>query len=169
MWTCVWLKCTYFFLKLWNVISSYFNPCYVLWGVFLLTTHSRTKHLCLTRFLYTTGTVMVAFSSSGENSTLHVFFHGNKLTTATNVSSHFSVFPSALAYLLFPALSLLAVGGILFLITNMQVQTTLANFKPSSAYSVDFFLLWLVFVIFWKLSVTVTSYDLRKCQAKSLE
>lgn len=35
--------------------------------------------------------------------------------------SHFCVFPSALSNVLFPALSLLAVGGILFLMTNMQV------------------------------------------------
>ncbi|KAM9741239.1 solute carrier family 43 member 3b isoform 1-T7 [Menidia menidia] len=72
-------------------IASFMNNFLTLPSGFLFDRFGTTVTRLSGIFLYTMGTSMVAFSSS-------VF-----------------------AYLLFPALSLLAVGGILFLITNMQV------------------------------------------------
>lgn len=69
------------------------------------------------RLFYTMATLMLAFGSPGEN---HKFL---SLSERQTWETHFSVllFASALSNMLFPALSFLAVGGIMFLITNMQV------------------------------------------------
>ncbi|XP_035809600.2 solute carrier family 43 member 3b isoform X2 [Amphiprion ocellaris] len=72
-------------------IASFMNNFLTLPNGFLFDRFGTTAARLFGIFLYTTGTLMVAFSTS--------------------------VLPS----LLFPALSLLAVGGILFLMTNMQV------------------------------------------------
>uniref|UniRef100_A0A3P8PRZ6 Solute carrier family 43 member 3b n=1 Tax=Astatotilapia calliptera TaxID=8154 RepID=A0A3P8PRZ6_ASTCA len=72
-------------------IASFMNNFLTLPNGFLFDRFGTTVTRLYGIFLYTIGTVMVAFSTS------------------------------ALAILLFPALSLLAVGGILFLMTNMQV------------------------------------------------
>lgn len=87
------------------------------------------------RFLYTIGTVMVAFSTSGESSQIKIrvnkykYQHEHKCYSCY-VLFFFSFSFLVLAILLFPALSLLAVGGILFLMTNMQV---LDQFKITAA------------------------------------
>uniref|UniRef100_M4A5Q1 Solute carrier family 43 member 3b n=1 Tax=Xiphophorus maculatus TaxID=8083 RepID=M4A5Q1_XIPMA len=72
-------------------IASFMNNFLTLPNGFLFDRFGTTVTRLYGIFLYTMGTLMVAFSSS------------------------------ALAYLLFPALSFLAVGGILLLMTNMQV------------------------------------------------
>lgn len=48
------------------------------------------------------------------------------------------LFPSVLSNLLFPAMSLLAVGGILFLITNMQVQEPSFRLEKLKKITVSF-------------------------------
>ncbi|XP_072251765.1 solute carrier family 43 member 3b [Leuresthes tenuis] len=82
-------------------IASFMNNFLTLPNGFLFdhfgTTVTRLFGICI----YTTGTLMVAFSSS------------------------------VLAFLLFPALSLLAVGGILFLITNMQVGNLFGSHRST--------------------------------------
>uniref|UniRef100_A0A096M9Q5 Solute carrier family 43 member 3b n=1 Tax=Poecilia formosa TaxID=48698 RepID=A0A096M9Q5_POEFO len=75
-------------------IASFMNNFLTLPNGFLFDRFGTTVARLYGIFLYTMGTLMVGFSSSPL---------------------------SALAYLLFPALSFLAVGGILFLMTNMQV------------------------------------------------
>ncbi|XP_054890087.1 equilibrative nucleobase transporter 1-like isoform X1 [Poeciliopsis prolifica] len=72
-------------------IASFMNNFLTLPNGFLFDRFGTTLTRLYGIFLYTMGTLMVAFSSS------------------------------ALAYLLFPALSFLAVGGILLLMTNIQV------------------------------------------------
>ncbi|XP_071313717.1 solute carrier family 43 member 3b [Trachinotus anak] len=72
-------------------IASFMNNFLTLPNGFLFDRFGTTVARLFGIFLYTTGTLMVAFSTS------------------------------ALSNLLFPALSLLAVGGIMFLMTNMQV------------------------------------------------
>ncbi|MEQ2192046.1 hypothetical protein XENOCAPTIV_006236, partial [Xenoophorus captivus] len=72
-------------------IASFMNNFLTLPHGFLFDRFGTTVTRLYGIFFYSMGTLMVAFSSS------------------------------ALAYLLFPALSFLAVGGILFLMTNMQV------------------------------------------------
>lgn len=85
------------------------------------------------RFLYTIGTVMVAFSTSGESSQIKIRVNKYKYQHEHKCYSCYVFFSFSflvLATLLFPALSLLAVGGILFLMTNMQV---LDQFKITAA------------------------------------
>ncbi|RVE67283.1 hypothetical protein OJAV_G00101490 [Oryzias javanicus] len=72
-------------------IASFLNNFLTLPNGFLFDRFGTTVARLFGIFLYTMGTLMVSFSTA------------------------------ALGYLLFPALSLLAVGGILFLVTNMQV------------------------------------------------
>uniref|UniRef100_A0A8C8DTH4 Solute carrier family 43 member 3b n=1 Tax=Oryzias sinensis TaxID=183150 RepID=A0A8C8DTH4_9TELE len=72
-------------------IASFLNNFLTLPNGFLFDRFGTTVARLFGIFLYTMGTLMVSFSTA------------------------------ALGYLLFPALSLLAVGGILFLMTNMQV------------------------------------------------
>ncbi|XP_014880947.1 solute carrier family 43 member 3-like isoform X1 [Poecilia latipinna] len=78
-------------LSLIFTITSFMNNFLMLLNGFLFDHFGTTVARLLATFLYTTGSLMVALSSP------------------------------ALPFLLFPALPLLAVGGILFLITNMQV------------------------------------------------
>ncbi|XP_015255257.1 PREDICTED: solute carrier family 43 member 3-like [Cyprinodon variegatus] len=72
-------------------IASFMNNFLTLPNGFIFDRFGTTVTRLYGIFIYTLGTLMLAFSSS------------------------------ALAYILFPALSFLAVGGILFLMTNMQV------------------------------------------------
>ncbi|XP_023867335.2 equilibrative nucleobase transporter 1 isoform X2 [Salvelinus sp. IW2-2015] len=73
-------------------VTSFMNNFLTLPNGFIFDRFGTMTTRLLGICLYTTGTLMVAFSSS------------------------------ALSMLLFPALSFIAVGGILFLITNIQVQ-----------------------------------------------
>lgn len=67
--------------------------------------------------LYTGGTLLVAFSTPGETPwALGETCWGPPLSLLTPVSP-------GLAVLLFPAMSMLSVGGILLILTNMQVRS----------------------------------------------
>ena len=99
--------------------------------------------LCPTRFLYTTGTLMVAFSSSGENRTQYVFFQGNRLTAVSNVPSYFSLF-----HQLWPTCSSLLCPLSLWAAFSSSSQTCRywqPNFRPSFCLS-RWFLHWLFFL-----------------------
>ncbi|XP_037531767.1 solute carrier family 43 member 3b [Nematolebias whitei] len=82
-------------------IASFMNNFLTLPNGFLFDHFGTTVTRLYGIFLYTMGTLLVAFSSS------------------------------ALASLLFPALSLLAVGGILFLLTNMQVGNLFGSHRST--------------------------------------
>ncbi|KAM9356689.1 solute carrier family 43 member 3b, partial [Symphorus nematophorus] len=82
-------------------IASFMNNFLTLPNGFLFDWFGTTVARLFGIFLYTMGTLMVAFSSS------------------------------ALSNLLFPALSFLAVGGILFLITNMQVGNLFGSHRST--------------------------------------
>lgn len=82
-------------------IASFMNNFLTLPNGFLFDRFGTTVARLFGIFLYTTGTLMVAFSNS--------------------------VLPN----LLFPALSLLAVGGILFLMTNMQVGNLFGSHRST--------------------------------------
>lgn len=82
-------------------VASFMNNFLTLPNGFLFDRFGTTVARLFGIFLYTTGTMMMAFSSS------------------------------ALSILLFPALSLLAVGGILFLITNMQVGNLFGSHRST--------------------------------------
>lgn len=82
-------------------IASFMNNFLTLPNGFLFDRFGTTVTRLFGIFLYTTGTLMVAFSTS--------------------------VLPN----LLFPALSLLAVGGILFLMTNMQVGNLFGSHRST--------------------------------------
>ncbi|XP_041845789.1 solute carrier family 43 member 3-like [Melanotaenia boesemani] len=82
-------------------IASFMNNFLTLPNGFLFDHFGTTVTRLFGIFLYTIGTLMVAFSTS------------------------------ALAYLLFPALSLLAVGGILLLMTNMQVGNLFGSHRST--------------------------------------
>ncbi|KAM6924088.1 solute carrier family 43 member 3b [Xenentodon cancila] len=82
-------------------IASFMNNFLTLPNGFLFDHFGTTVSRFVAIFLYTMGTLMVAFSSS------------------------------ALAYLLFPALSLMAAGGISFLITNMQVGNLFGSHRST--------------------------------------
>lgn len=67
--------------------------------------------------LYTGGTLLVAFSTPGETPwALGGTCWGPPLSPLTHMSP-------GLAVLLFPAMSMLSVGGILLILTNMQVSS----------------------------------------------
>ncbi|KAM7389788.1 hypothetical protein PAMP_023744 [Pampus punctatissimus] len=82
-------------------IASFMNNFLTLPNGFLFDQFGTTVARLFGIFLYTTGTMMVAFSSS------------------------------ALSNLLYPAVSFLAVGGILFLITNMQVGNLFGSHRST--------------------------------------
>ncbi|XP_038161034.1 solute carrier family 43 member 3-like [Cyprinodon tularosa] len=82
-------------------IASFMNNFLTLPNGFLFDHFGTTVARLFAIFLYTMGTLMVAFSSP------------------------------ALPYLLFPALPLMAVGGILFLITNMQVGNLFGSHRST--------------------------------------
>ncbi|XP_070819299.1 solute carrier family 43 member 3b [Chaetodon trifascialis] len=82
-------------------IASFMNNFLTLPNGFLFDQFGTTVARLFGIFLYTMGTLMVAFSTP------------------------------ALSNLLFPALSLLAVGGILFLITNMQVGNLFGSHRST--------------------------------------
>ncbi|XP_061581395.1 solute carrier family 43 member 3b isoform X1 [Cololabis saira] len=82
-------------------IASFMNNFFTLPNGFLFDHFGTMVSRFVAIFLYTTGTLMVAFSSA------------------------------VLADLLFPALSLLSVGGILFLITNMQVGNLFGSHRST--------------------------------------
>uniref|UniRef100_A0A1A8IT92 Solute carrier family 43, member 3b n=1 Tax=Nothobranchius kuhntae TaxID=321403 RepID=A0A1A8IT92_NOTKU len=82
-------------------IASFMNNFLTLPNGFIFDRFGTTVTRLYGIFLYTIGTLLVAFSSS------------------------------ALASLLFPALSLLAVGGILFLMTNMQVGNLFGSHRST--------------------------------------
>ncbi|KAM7417622.1 hypothetical protein PAMA_017317 [Pampus argenteus] len=82
-------------------IASFMNNFLTLPNGFLFDRFGTTVARLFGIFLYTTGTMMVAFSSS------------------------------ALSNLLYPAISVLAVGGILFLITNMQVGNLFGSHRST--------------------------------------
>ncbi|XP_062282012.1 solute carrier family 43 member 3b [Scomber scombrus] len=82
-------------------IASFMNNFLTLPNGFLFDRFGTTVARLFGIFLYTMGTLMVAFSSS------------------------------VLSILLFPALSLLAVGGILFLMTNMQVGNLFGSHRST--------------------------------------
>uniref|UniRef100_A0A3Q2EIW7 Solute carrier family 43 member 3b n=1 Tax=Cyprinodon variegatus TaxID=28743 RepID=A0A3Q2EIW7_CYPVA len=82
-------------------IASFMNNFLTLPNGFLFDHFGTTVARLFAIFLYTLGTLMVAFSSP------------------------------ALPYLLFPALPLMAVGGILFLITNMQVGNLFGSHRST--------------------------------------
>ncbi|MEQ2198086.1 hypothetical protein XENOCAPTIV_007483, partial [Xenoophorus captivus] len=84
-------------------IASFMNNFLTLPNGFLYDHFGTTVARLFAIFLYTVGTLMVALSSP------------------------------ALPYLLFPALPFMAVGGILFLISNMQLETCLAHIAPPSS------------------------------------
>lgn len=67
-------------------------------------------------------TLMLAFGSPGEkHNSLSLSLKDRCLQLWELISPSVPLFASALSNMLFPALSFMAVGGIMFLITNMQV------------------------------------------------
>ncbi|KAM4621771.1 solute carrier family 43 member 3b isoform 1-T2 [Polymixia lowei] len=82
-------------------IASFMNNFLTLPNGFLFDRFGTTVARLFGIFLYTTGTLLVAFSSS------------------------------ALSMVLFPALSFIAVGGILFLMTNMQVGNLFGSHRST--------------------------------------
>lgn len=71
------------------------------------------------RTFYTTATLMLAFGSPGEK--LNSLSERQRLQLWELMSPSLLLFASEMSNMLFPALSFMAVGGIMFLMTNMQV------------------------------------------------
>ena len=91
-------------------------------------------YVFFSRFLYTTGTLLVAFSSAGKYTLNSILYHAN---TVEIITKPLSFSQTVYSLLLFPALSCIAVGGILLLITNMQVHIhTQDDVQPFFRYEV---------------------------------